>query len=409
MTKGYMTQDLTKCLQSANQIPTPIESNASIAATSTHTQTRKGNSVTTDDRKGFRQYAIGVFGASGTTGTELCHILEQHPCCSIAFATSESYAGKMLRDVDPAAASIPLIKSADAPFEDVDLVFTCLPHGTSAAIVERCVAAGVKTIDLSGDLRLRDRTIHKEVYGSERPEALLEQVTFGITECSRTELSEAHLISNPGCYPTCAALGLYPLAREGCLPSVVTVDAKSGISGAGRKATQTTHYCSVADDVKPYAQGREHRHTYEIEQLLASFLPDGIDTPTVIFCPHVVPLERGMLATMVLEVTAYTAHEVHELYQQAYAEESFIEVLPLGSAARIRAVQRTNQVQIGIAPVRDTNHVVITSALDNVLKGASGQALQSMNVMLGLPEACGLKPLSLEEISSIANTLHINN
>jgi N-acetyl-gamma-glutamyl-phosphate reductase len=209
----------------------------------------------------------------------------------------------------------------------------------------------------------------------------------------REAIGGASIVSNPGCYPTCAGMALMPLARVGALPDTLVIDAKSGISGAGRQPTATNHFCSVTNDVRPYNLGRAHRHTPEIEQSLAAMGRGAVAShPRVIFCPHVVPLERGMLVTVVLEVPQLTGAEVHALYVEHYADECFVEVLPISEPARIRAAALSNNVVIGITPVEDTRHVVVTCAIDNLLKGAAGQAVQNMNLMFDLPETAGLAP-----------------
>lgn len=329
---------------------------------------------------------MAVFGATGTTGAELSTILQQHPACVIKHATSRSRAGGVLCDVEPSAPAVPLVHPDDVALDDVDVAFVCLPHGEAAAISERCVSAGVPTIDLSGDFRLRDGEVHGRVYGTQRSSELAELAVYGFTEVARASIAGAKLVSNPGCYPTCAGLALYPLARAGLLPRTIVINALSGISGAGRKATDKTHFCAVADDVRPYLLGRSHRHTAEIEQLLAR-----LGAPRqVIFNPHVVPLERGMLVTITLDVPTATTEAIHERYVDAYDGEPLVEVLPLGEPARIRRVIRTSRAAVGIHPVADTRSVVITAAIDNLRKGAASQAVQNMNLLVGHPETMGL-------------------
>lgn len=329
---------------------------------------------------------IGIIGASGTTGVELARLVHEHPRLTLAFATSRGAAGQSLRSVDPAAVPVTLVHPDDARIDEVDAIFACLPHGESAAVVERCVRAGTRIIDLSGDFRLADPKLHRSVYGSERTEEIASRAVYGLTECNREAIASARLVANPGCYPTCVGLALYPLARAGRLPQTVVVDAKSGISGAGRKPTPVTHYTSVVDDVRPYKLGRSHRHTPEIEQSLSGW---GAGT-RVVFCPHLVPLERGMLATIVVENAGADAESIRELYRAAYDDEPFVELLPPGEPARIRGVARTNLAVIGLEPIEDPSYLVITCAIDNLLKGAAGQAVQNLNRMFGIPETVGL-------------------
>ncbi len=303
------------------------------------------------------------------------------------FATSRSLAGKSLREADPSAPPLKLVHDNEVNVQSVDVACVCLPHGEAARMVARCADTGVRTIDLSGDLRLHDAKLHAKVYATAREPKLAARAVYGLTEFARAQIASADVVSNPGCYPTCTAIALGPLAEEGLLPATVVIDAKSGISGAGRQATATTHFCAVADDVRPYKLGRAHRHAAEIEQTLGEL---GSAHTKVVFCPHVVPIERGMLVTAVLESPALTASEVHELCTVRYRNEPFIEVLPLGQAARIRAVVRTNQAVLGVHCVEGTRHIVLTCAIDNLLKGAAGQAVQNLNLMFGFPETLGL-------------------
>lgn len=337
----------------------------------------------------------GIYGASGTTGTELCTILARHPNVRIAFATSRQYAGMTTRDVDPAAVEVPLIEPDEADLSSVDVVFTCLPHGKSAEWVEHCHHAagapdgsrsgGPKVIDLSGDLRLRDADLHQKVYGSPRSEAIVARAVYGMTELAREQIRSADIVSNPGCYPTCVGLALAPAAREGLTSEPVVINALSGVSGAGRSPSPATHFCAVTGDVRPYNLGHLHRHTHEIEQILADSAHTG---GPVVFNPHVIPIERGMLATITLRTDA-DAERIHSLYAGAYEGETFIRLNEPGDAARIRGVVGTNRVMIGVHEGGD-GHVVITSAIDNLVKGAAGQAVQNMNLMFDLPETAAL-------------------
>lgn len=334
---------------------------------------------------GQERVRIGVFGGSGTTGTELVGLIRRHPRAELVFATSRGHAGGSLRDVDPAAPDVPLVDPREVSPDGVDLVFLCLPHGRAAEHASRWFQAGCRVVDLSGDLRLRDPEVHARVYGSPREQALVEHVVYGLTEHARPQLDHARLVSNPGCYPTCVTLPLLPLTSR--IDGPVVVNAMSGVSGAGRKAVALTHFCAVADDVRPYKLGRAHRHVAEMEQILADGAPEG-PSPRVLFNPHVVPLERGMLATITARTPGMGATEARTRLEQAYQGEPFVEVLPEGQAARIRHVVRTNRAVIGVHD-GGADHVVLTCAIDNLLKGAAGQAVQNMNRMLGWPETLG--------------------
>jgi len=334
---------------------------------------------------------VGILGASGASGTELVRLLSTHPGCNLGFATSRQHAGSSLRRVDPAALDVRLCHPDDADPNDVDVVFACLPHGSSAPAVEHFARAGTRVIDLSGDFRLRDASIHRHVYGSKRDEGLATTAVYGLSEFARRELGDARLVANPGCYPTCTALALQPAASRGLLDGPVVINAVSGVSGAGRAPSAKTHFCAAVDDVRPYNVGSSHRHVPEIEQNLRAWLPAGAPALPVIFNPHLVPLERGMLVTVTVPLVGVTPAELHDIYRDAYRDCAFVEVLPPGEQARIRAVARTNRGVVAISPGHpQTRHVVITCAIDNLLKGAAGQAVQNLNTMFGFPERTGL-------------------
>lgn len=345
---------------------------------------------TTSTASSERLLRAAVFGASGTTGLEVTRLLLQHPRLDVAAATSRGHAGESLRRVDPAAPDVTLTHPDEVRLEDLDVALLCLPHGHSAETAARCVAAGLPTVDLSGDLRLRDPALHERVYGSPRDAEVAAKAVYGMTEMWGPQLADAQLVANPGCYPTCSGLALWPLARRGLLRGTVVINALSGISGAGRKATPLTHYIAVADDVRPYKLGRAHRHAAEIEQCLADWTPASAERPQLVFNPHVVPMERGMLATLTVCVEGLSVGDAHGLYAEAYADAPLVEVLPLGEPARVRAVARTPRAAIGLHEVNDTGHLVITSAIDNLLKGAASQALQNLNLLLGFAPTTGL-------------------
>lgn len=331
----------------------------------------------------------GVYGASGTTGTEMIRLLLGHPHCAVAFATSREFRGKSLKQVDLSAPDILLVDPEDVDPSQVDVVFVCLPHGAAAECAKRASDAGVRVVDLSGDLRLRDAETHQRVYGTPRSEAIIEDTVYGLTETNRARIREASVVSNPGCYPTCSGLALWPLLRERVPTGPIVINALSGVSGAGRTPTHQTHFCSVTDDVRPYKLGRSHRHVAEMEQFTRWWTPRDEVPPQLVFNPHVIPIERGMLATITLTVEGLTTSQLRDMYEDAFAGEAFVSVLPEGMAAQVRGVVRTNQVLVGIEPVPNSSQFVITSAIDNLLKGAAGQALQNMNLMFGLPEDAG--------------------
>jgi N-acetyl-gamma-glutamyl-phosphate reductase len=335
-----------------------------------------------------RTVTAGVLGASGTSGVELIRLLEGHPGVRLAFATSRSHAGERLDGIDPAAPPVELRHPDDVDTGEAEVVFLCVPHGTAGGAARLWAAAGARVIDVSGDHRLRDAALHARVYGSARSQELADGAVYGLTELVRERLVGCRVVANPGCYATAAGLALAPLAEAGLLHGLPVIDAKSGVSGAGREPTDVTHFCSAAGDVRPYAPGRAHRHVAEIEQLLAAYDP-AEDRP-VVFTPHLVPIERGIEATIVVGTGSGGADAVRDALERTYDGEPFVRVLPPGSAARVRAVVGTNRADLAVFPVEDADAAVVTVAIDNLLKGAAGQAVQNMNVLLGFPEELGL-------------------
>lgn len=336
-----------------------------------------------------RRVRAGIFGASGTTGTELARLLAGHQAVDLLFGSSRQYAGALLSEVDPAAPHLELCHPTQVDPASLELAFLCLPHGSSAETAGRCLEAGARVIDLSGDLRLRDPALHRATYGTPRPPEVAEQAVYGLTELSREAVCTARVVANPGCYPTCVGLALLPLAEAGALRGPLVVSAVSGVSGAGRGATATTHFCSVTADVRPYKVGRVHRHVPEMEQTLAGVHPRG-HWPTVVFTPQLVPLERGMLATCTVQTPGVSAAEARGLLVERYRHEPFVQVLPEGKTSRIRGAAGTNRAVLSLHEVEGSEALVLISAIDNLGKGAAGQAIQNMNVMLDLPETTGL-------------------
>jgi N-acetyl-gamma-glutamyl-phosphate reductase len=337
---------------------------------------------------------IGIFGATGYTGVELVKLLSRHRQARIVFAHSESHVGARLSDVLPCPYDIPLVSADDAPLREVDLIFSCLPHGPSAELCKRALDEGRRVIDLSADFRLRDATIYAHWYGHPHPHPdLLNIAVYGLPEIYRDAIADAQLVANPGCYPTSIILGLLPLLEAGALAdTVVIADSKSGVSGAGRKASLTTHFVEVNESLSPYNIGRAHRHVPEIEQALNAFWPGAPAEPIrVVFSPHLLPISRGILSMLYVKVRPLDADWV-ELFRHRFANEPFVRVLPKGQIASIAHVAHTNYAVLSVHPVADmAGHLQIVSCLDNLVKGASGQAIQNMNIMFGLDETEGLR------------------
>jgi N-acetyl-gamma-glutamyl-phosphate reductase len=334
---------------------------------------------------------VGIAGATGYTGYELVKILQSHPSAEIAWLTSESYPGRKFSDVFPSPYEHKLIPLADAPMDEVDVVFLALPHGASMDAVRRAYDANVLVIDLSADFRLKSVETYEKWYGVKHTQPmLLREAVYGLPELHREEIAGARLIANPGCYPTAAILALHPLMHSVLLEPPVFVDAKSGVSGAGRKPGLKTHFVEVNENFSAYSVGYRHRHVAEMEQELGLAGPEEI-----LFIPHLLPVNRGILETMVVRIRKhYSATQLRELYLRCYDDEPFVWVLPESETASLAHVVGTNLCAIGITPVQDedepSTEFVVTVAIDNLLKGASGQAVQNMNTALGLPEEMGL-------------------
>ncbi len=334
----------------------------------------------------------GVFGATGYTGFELIKLLLNHPAAEALFATSESYAGSSLADVYPAGPDLPLIRSEDAPLDQVDVVFLSLPHGAAAPAAVAALATGARVVDLSADFRLRDAAAYAQWYGLEHPAPdLLAEAVYGLAELAREDLPAARLVANPGCYPTSILLPLQPLLAAGlCAPDrPIIADSKSGVSGAGRAPKQHTHFVEVANNVSPYAIGRAHRHLPEMEQAIAWW---SDPPPALVFSPHLVPVPRGILSTIYVPL-ANASRAQHEadlrgLYEEAYAAAPFVRLLQPGQLASLAHANYTNRCVFSLTMAAET--LIITSAIDNLLKGAAGQAVQNMNLMFGLEETTGL-------------------
>ncbi|MFN8570246.1 MAG: N-acetyl-gamma-glutamyl-phosphate reductase, partial [Kouleothrix sp.] len=321
-------------------------------------------------------------------GYELLRWLGRHPQARVAFAVSESQAGKSLADVYPGPLDMPLIAPDDAPLGQVDLVFLGLPHGVAATTARRARAAGVRVIDLSADFRLATPAAYKRWYGHDHPAPELLPAPYGLPELNRAALRDAALIANPGCYPTSVLLGLAPLLRAGIADPTIIVDSKSGVSGAGRVPKLNTSFVEVSENLAPYSIGRVHRHVGEMEQEAAR-MSSG-PAPQIIFTPHLLPISRGILSTMYVRIpAAWGEAQVRALYAEQYAGEPFVRVLPQGQLATIAHTTHTNMCAISLTLAAPGLLIVVASE-DNLVKGAAGQAIQNMNVMFGLDETTGL-------------------
>jgi len=331
---------------------------------------------------------IGIFGATGYTGIELVKIFARHPHAHIVFATSDSYVGKKLGDVFPCHFDTPLIAHDAAPLGAIDVAFLALPHGASADFAKRVLDAGARVIDLSADFRLHDAAAYKKWYGLDHhaPE-LLPQAVYGLPEIHRALIKKTKLVANPGCYPTSVILGLAPIVRAGASDDTIIVDSKSGVSGAGRKPTLTVHFCEVNENLSPYNIGRVHRHLSEMEQELQAINAKA----SLIFTPHLLPVTRGILSTMYVRLKdGWGDQRLRDLYAEAYHAEPFVKILPGGQIATLAHSNYTNYCTLSIHHVTDVGQAIVCASIDNLIKGASGQAVQNMNVMCGVAETTAL-------------------
>ena len=319
---------------------------------------------------------VGIIGATGYTGLELIRLLVNHPKVNLRFATSKSRAGENLSAVFPSAPDITLIDPEKAPLKGTEVVFLCLPHAESASAALDALDADVRVIDLSADFRLRDAAIYQKWYKVKHPAPeLLDEAVYGLTEVTRADLPATRLVANPGCYPTSVLLALKPLLDLDAINNTVVVDSKSGVSGAGRKPKLTTHYVEVEGNLSPYNIGRVHRHLPEMEQVISWWSEKA---PAMIFSPHLIPAPRGLLSTIYVQLDAkWNEAKLRDLYNQAYGEEAFIHVLNPGEPATYAHVNYTNRCAIGLAFTEGV--LIITSAIDNLIKVASGQAVHQLS------------------------------
>lgn len=333
---------------------------------------------------------IGIIGANGYTGYELMKILSSHPEADLKLLISRSEKGKKITDIYPNLTSL-----KDKTFEDVDIeslsqmnaVFSCLPHSSSAEICAQLYKKGVKVIDLSADFRYKDLALYESTYKVKHPTPeLISEAVYGLPEIYKEKIKKSGLIGNPGCYTTSAILPLYPLINEKVVKNTgIIIDSKSGTSGAGKKAEVDLIFSEVNESFKAYAV-TTHRHTSEIEEVLSLNTQSDVK---VSFTPHLLPITRGILSTIYAPLAkTVTKDDIYQVYQKYYQNEPFVKVTE--ELPQIKWVTNTNNIFIGFRIDLKNNLLIIISILDNLIKGASGQAVQNMNIMFGLPEKTGL-------------------
>lgn len=336
---------------------------------------------------------VGIIGATGYAGGELVRILLGHKDVEIKWYGSRSYIDKKYASVYQNMFQIVDDKCMDDNIEElaeqVDVIFTATPQGYLASILKEEILQKVKIVDLSADYRIKDVATYEKWYGIEhKSPQFIEEAVYGLCEVNREEIKKARLIANPGCYTTCSILTAYPLAKEGLIDmSTLIIDAKSGTSGAGRGAKVQNLYCEVNENMKAYGVA-SHRHTPEIEEQLG--YASGEDV-LINFTPHLVPMNRGILATEYAKLTRkVTYEEVKAVYDKYYENEQFIRVLDKDVFPETKWVEGSNYVDIGFKIDERTNRIIMMGAIDNLVKGAAGQAVQNMNLLFGLPENEGL-------------------
>ncbi len=338
---------------------------------------------------------VGIVGGTGYTGVELLRILALHPEVELAAITSRSHAGQKVADMFPnlrGHVELAFSDPAGADLGSCDVVFFATPNGIAMYAARELLEAGVRVIDLAADFRLKDIALWERWYGMTHASPdLVAEAVYGLPELNREAIRGARLIANPGCHVTAVTLGLLPLVKAGCVDaSRLIADSKSGVSGAGRKAELHTLMAEAGESFRAYAVAG-HRHQPEIRQVLQSVSAQDIG---LTFVPHLVPMVRGIEATLYATLTVQDL-DLQALYEQAYAGEPFVDVMPAGSLPETRSVRGANTCRLAVYRPQDGDTVVVLSVIDNLVKGASGQAVQNMNIMFGLAEGLGLQAIGL--------------
>jgi N-acetyl-gamma-glutamyl-phosphate reductase len=337
---------------------------------------------------------IAILGASGYTGADAVRLLARHPNAEIMVLTANTHAGKSMSEVFPHffMLNLPtLMEWEKVDWTTLDAVFCGLPHGTTQEIIAAVLKANpnIKILDMSADFRLRDKATYAQWYGHEhRAPELQGEAVYGLTEFYREKIAAARLVACPGCYPTAALLALVPLAKAKLIDvNDIVIDAKSGVTGAGRGLKQNTLFSEAGEGLSPYSVGT-HRHAPEIEQEISVAAGSQV---TVNFTPHLIPMARGELCTSYVKLNGATPDDLRGVLEQAYRNEPFVHVAKSGVMPQTQNVRGSNYVQIGVFPDRIKNRAIVISVLDNLVKGSAGQAIQNMNLMLGVSETASLE------------------
>ncbi len=340
---------------------------------------------------------VGIIGATGYTGVELLRLLLHHPEVEVTALTSKKFAGVPIDQVFPSLAKRFPLKCEELAVEQIskktDFVFMAVPHKTAMETVPLFYRSGKRVVDLSADFRLKDPEVYERWYQKHTAPDLLGESVYGLPELHREKIRNAKIVGNPGCYPTGALIGLIPLIKRGLIsPEGIVVDSKSGVSGAGRDVVLESLFCEVNEGVKAY-KVFAHRHTPEIEQELSQMAQKKI---AVTFAPHLIPMDRGILTTLYVHLTKrMKAEELLNAFQEYYEGEPFVRLYPKGKLPNTKDVRGSNLCDIGVAVSEADGRAVVVTAIDNLVKGASGEAIQNMNIMLGYPEAMGLDAIPL--------------
>lgn len=334
---------------------------------------------------------VGIIGATGYAGSELVRLITQHPKAELVTMTSQSYAGQEYKEVYSNYSHLDYVceeEHIEEMAEKCDVIFLALPHGVASKKINADILSKTKIIDLGADFRIQDVDVYEKWYTTHYSKDILPEAVYGLCEINRDKIKGKRIVANPGCYTSCSILSLYPLVKEGMIDlSSIIIDAKSGATGAGRGLSLGNHYCELNESVKAYKVA-SHRHTPEIEEQLS--IAAGQDI-VLNFTPHLIPMDRGVLATCYATLNKkYTYDDIRKAYEKYYGNEHFIRLTKEGVFPETKWVKGSNFVDIGFTVDERTNRVIVIGALDNLFKGAAGQAVQNMNIIMGIEETTGI-------------------